>query len=94
MLENLRFMRAWFRHRYLSDFSLENRFVEQFAAAYTPNLPLGELLAKLSKLLRQPTTVMEDTFRYCAWSNRIQPSLANPLALNAPVVLRMETGHV
>ncbi len=94
MLETLRFMRAWFRHRYVSDSSLENRFVEQFAAAYSPNLPLGELLAKLSKLLRQPATVMEDAFRYCAWSNRIQPSLVHPLALNAPVVLRTETVDV
>jgi hypothetical protein len=94
MLETLRFMRAWFRHRYVSDSSLEDRFVEQFVAAYSPNLPLGELLAKLSKLLRQPATDIEDAFRYCAWSNRIQPSLVHPLALNAPVVLRTETADV
>lgn len=94
MLETLRFTRTWFRHRYVSDSSLEDRFVEQFFAAYSPNLPLCELLAKLSKLLRQPTTVMQDVFRYCAWTNRIQPSLEHPLALNAPVVLRTETVHV
>ncbi len=93
MLETLRFTRAWFRHRYVLDPSLENRFVDQFAAAYSPNLSLGELLAKLSRQLRQPTTVMQDVFRYCAWSNRIKPSLEHPLALNAPVVLLAETVH-
>lgn len=90
MLETLRFIRAWFRHRYVSNSLLEDRFVERFAAAYSPNLPLGEMLAKLSELLRQPATVMEDVFRFCAWYNRIQPSLVHPLALNAPVVLRTD----
>lgn len=93
VLETLRFMRAWFRHRYVSDPSLEDRFVDQFVAAYAPNRPLNELLAKLSKLLRQPVTVMEDTFRYCAWSNRLQPSLMHPLALNRPVVLQALPTH-
>lgn len=94
MLETLRFMRAWFRHRYVSDSLLEDRFVNHFAATYTPSRPLGELLAKLSKLLRQPITVMEDAFRYCAWSNRIRPSLTHSLALDAPVVLRKDAVHV
>ena len=94
MLETLRFMRAWFRHRYVSDSSLEDRFVDQFTAAYATNQPLGELLVKISKLLRQPMTVMEDMFRYCAWSNRIQPSLMHPLALDMPVVLRTDAAHV
>lgn len=88
MLQNLRFLRAWFRHRYLSDPSLEGRFVDQFNAAYAPNRPLNELLAQLSRLLRQPMAVMEDAFRYCAWSSQLQPSLMHPLALNAPVVLQ------
>ena len=94
MLETLRFIRAWFRHRYVQDPSLEDRFVDQFSTAYAPNRPLSELLERLSKLLRQPMTVMQDAFRYCAWSNRIQPSLMHPLALDAPVVLRTDAFYV
>lgn len=88
MLETLRFMRAWFRHQYVSDPLLEDRFVSQFVAVYSPNQLLNELLANLSKLLRQPMTVIEDTFRYCAWSNQLRPSLLHPLALDRPVVLQ------
>ena len=92
-LETLRFMRAWFRHQYVSAPSLEDRFVDQFVVAYAPNRPLNELLAKLSKLLRQPMAVMEDTFRYCAWSNRLKPSLRHPLTLDTPVVLQTDAPH-
>lgn len=93
MLENLRFQRAWFRHRYSPDPLLESRFLEQFQAAHTPNRPLKELMAQLSKSLRQPSAVVEDMFRYCAWFNRIETSLFHPLALNHPVVLQTTTAH-
>lgn len=93
ILQNLRFLRAWFRHRYVPDQLLESRFVNQFNAAYAPNRPLNELLTQLSRLLRQPKTVVEDMFRYCAWSNRIQLSLLHPLALDAPVVLQTVPIH-
>jgi len=88
MLETLRFMRGWFRHRYVPDRLLPDRFVNQFLTVYSPNQPLSELLASLSKRLRQPLTVIEDTFRYCAWSNQLRPSLIHPLTLDRPVVLQ------
>lgn len=93
MLETLRFIRAWFRHMYVSESSMEDRLVDQFTAVYAPDRSLGEMLGKLSKLLRQPMTVIEDAFRYCAWSNRIQLSLMHSLALDAPVVLQRDTAY-
>ncbi len=93
MLENLRFLRTWFRHRYAPDASLEDRFIAQFATHYAPNRPLNELLAHISRLLRQPVALMEDTFRYCAWSGRMRPSLAHALALDTPVVLAESLAH-
>lgn len=93
MLENLRFMRAWFRHRYVSNPSLEERFAAQFNAAYEPNQRLNELLAVLAKKLRQPLTVTKDMFRHCAWANRLQPSLLHPLSLNTPLVLQRSPAH-
>lgn len=93
MLQNLRFMRAWFRHQYVADRTLEDRFVDQFASVYSPNLILSDLLSRLSMRLRQPQSHMEDVFRYCAWQGRIHPSLHNPLSLDAPVVLDVEAAH-
>lgn len=88
VLQNLRFLRGWFRHRYAPDSSLEELFIDRFQAVYAPNRTLHEVVSQLALLLRQPVTVMEDTFRYCAWSNRIQLSLAHGLSLDSPVVLK------
>lgn len=93
MLETLRFVRGWFRHQYAPDPALENRFVAQFAVHHAPNRLLLQVLARASRSLRQPVAKVEDAFRYCAWSGRIQPSLAHPLALNAPVVLMTVIPH-
>jgi len=93
MLETLRFMRAWFRHQYVPDAALEDRFMVQFAAHYAPNRLLSEVLARVSKSIRQPIAKAEDAFRYCAWSGRITPSLAHPLAMDSPVVLATDLAH-
>lgn len=93
MLETLRFMRGWFRHQYAPDAALEDRFVAQFAAHHAPNRLLSEVLARVSGSLRQPIATVEDAFRYCAWSGPIQPSLAHPLAMDAPVVLKKDLAH-
>ena len=45
MLENLRFLRGWFRQQYAPDAALEDRFVAQFAAHHAPNRLLSEVLA-------------------------------------------------
>jgi len=87
MLENLRFQRGWFRHKYTSDTTLEDRFMAQFTAHYAPNRLLSEILERVSKALRLPVGVMEDAFRHSAWSGRIPTSLAYPLTLDTPVVL-------
>jgi hypothetical protein len=93
MLQNLRFKRAWFRHRYETDQLLENSFLQKFQAAYAPNKPLKELMTQLSKSLRQPSAVVEDMFRFCAWHDLIEISLIQPLSLENPVVLRSTAEH-
>lgn len=93
MLENLRFQRGWFRHQYAPDAAVEERFVAQFNAHHAPNLLLSEIMARVSRALRQPVAMVEDAFRYCAWSGRIRPSLAHPLALDLPVVLAAGFAH-
>ncbi len=93
MLENLRFLRTWFRHRYAPNALLENRFMVLFTLHYAANQPLSELLAYLSRLLRQPVTLITDVFRYCAWSGQIRPSLAHALALDSPVILAEALVH-
>nr|WP_285887121.1 TnsA endonuclease N-terminal domain-containing protein [Hydrogenophaga intermedia] len=93
MLETLRFIRGWFRHKYAPDAALEERFVAQFAAHHAPNRLLSEVLARVSRSLRQPVATTEDVFRYCAWSGQIQPSLARPLSMDAPVVMTSDLAH-
>ncbi len=93
MLETLRFLRGWFRHQYAPNAALEDRFMTQFAAHYAPNRPLSQVLSPVSRLLRQPIATVEDAFRYCAWSGKIQPSLAHPLAMSLPVVLTTDRAH-
>lgn len=93
MLEALRFMRSWFRHQYAPDAAVDQRFVAQFAANHTPNRLLSEVLVRVSRSLRQPIATVEDVFRYCAWSGSILPSLAHPLAMDAPVVLMTDLAH-
>lgn len=93
MLETLRFMRGWFRHQYVPDVALEDRFVAQFSADYAPNRLLSEMLARVVRSIRQPIAKVEDVFRYCAWSGRIQPSLAHPLTMDSPVVLTTDIAH-
>jgi hypothetical protein len=93
ILQNFHFLRAWFRHRYTPNSSFEARFVEVFNAAYAPNRQLVDLLTQLSRDLRQPITVMEDCFRYCAWSGQLRASLQHSITLNSPVVLEQPTNH-
>ena len=93
LLENLRFMRAWFRHRYVPDAVLECQLVDQFHAVYAPNRPLRDMLAQLSGQLRKPAAVIEDSFRYCIWTERLPLSLSHPIALNNPVVMRTDQSH-
>jgi len=93
MLETLRFVRGWFRHQYAPDPALEDRFVAQFTAHHAPNRLLSEVLVRVSRSLRQTMATVEDAFRYCAWSGRIQLSLAHGLAMDAPVVLKADLAH-
>lgn len=88
LLQNLRFLRSWFRHQYVPDTTLEDRFVERFEATYEPNRPLNQLLDQISAELRFPRPLIVDSFRYCAWSGRVQLLINHRLVLNAPVVLR------
>lgn len=93
MLETLRFMRGWFRHQYSPDVAKEDLFLAQFAAHHAPSRLLSEVLARVARSLRQPVSAVEDAFRYCSWSGRIQPSLSHRLALDAPFIMTKDPAH-
>lgn len=88
LLQNLRFLRSWFRHQYVPDSVLENQFMDRFKTVYEPNCPLNRLLNQISTSLKRPRPLIEDSFRYCAWSGRFQPLMEHRLALNTPVMLQ------
>lgn len=87
LLSALRFMRAWFRHRYEPNAQREVRFERAFSAAYERNVPLRELIWKVAKTMRIQEDLALDMFRYCAWYDRIPVSLKHRLAMNRAVVV-------
>lgn len=88
LLANLRFVRAWFRHRHEPDIDGVTRFSKLFAALYQRNVPLGELIGCVAKRLHLRGPDADDLFRYAAWSDNIAVSLTHPIGLDKPLVLR------
>lgn len=88
LLDNLRFVRSWFRHRYEPEPTSVERFTTLFLRTFRTNTPLEALVASVGQSLRISDSTALDTFRYCAWSKRIPISLTRPIALNRPLTLR------
>ncbi|WP_341318483.1 hypothetical protein WN982_25960 [Paraburkholderia sp. IMGN_8] len=88
VLDALRFVRAWYRHRYVPDGRIADLFAENFMAQYQNNLVLDDLVELARKKLRIRADTALDLFRFCAWSHRIPVSLTDRIAKNRPVVLR------
>lgn len=88
ILENLRFMRTWHRHRYLPNPLNEALFLKQFHFTNTKNIILIEIIQEISKKLRISKDLTLDTFRYLAWFDHIKMSLDYSIALDKPIVLR------
>lgn len=88
LLENLRFLRSWHRHRYISNPEVEALFLQQFKFTYSKNIVLYEINRSISKKLRITADLALDTFRFCAWYDEIEISLEHSLALDKPIVLR------
>lgn len=88
LLENLRFIRSWHRHRYLPNTEAEALFIQQFKFSYGNNILLNVIIKAIAKKLRITTELTLDTFRFCAWADQIQISLEHPIALDKPIVLR------
>lgn len=88
VLNTLRFMRSWFRHRYSPELVDSQRFTDVFLRRYERNVPLELLLPPVAQALRLKHSVSEDAFRYCAWKNLIPVSLHHSLSLDNPVVLQ------
>lgn len=93
LLSTLRFMCAWFQHRYEPNEENESRFTPQFRACYARNVPLTLLLQKTAKALRVSDALAQDTFRYCAWKNPIAVSFQYPLSFHMPLVLQSSEIH-
>ena len=88
VLENLRFMRTWFRHRFSPEYIDLMRFTEAFLESYQRNVPLNLLLQPVARKLRLQRPISEDAFRYCAWKDLIPVSLHHALSFDNPVVLQ------
>lgn len=93
LLQNLRFIRAWFRNHYSPDSETTPLFSNEFLRIYRTNVPLGELIGTAASHLRLSEAVAQDLFRYCAWSNQLQISLKPVLALDRPLILRTQRNH-
>lgn len=87
LLENLRFMRAWFLHRYKPDDAEIAQFLTVFSAQYSKSMTLNAIIASTARAINRDETVTLDMFRYCAWRDFIHVSLSSNLALNRPLIL-------
>ncbi|MGF6605798.1 hypothetical protein OKW45_000698 [Paraburkholderia sp. WSM4175] len=88
VLDSLRFIRGWYRHRLVPDPEIALKFARLFMDHYQNNLVLGELVELVRKSLRiRPDTAL-DLFRYCAWCRLIPVALTGRIAKNCPVILR------
>lgn len=88
LLENLRFIRSWHRHRYIPNPEIEAFFLKRFDFTYSKNIVLNDINKLISKKLFISENLALDTFRYCAWTNQIDICLEHSIALNKPIVLR------
>lgn len=88
VLENLRFMRSWYRHRYSPNQKIEALFIQYFNFYYGKNIILSEINNHISKKMRITADQALDIFRYCTWFNLIEISLEHSLALDKPIILK------
>lgn len=87
-LSTLRFMRGWFAHGWTPDVQLRQLFRDAFLDCYERNVPLAEILRKVSRRIYLNRERTEDTFRYAAWARDIALSTNHEVAFNRPVVLK------
>ena len=90
VIDSLRYLRGWYRHRYVPDPKVADTFAEFFMNHYQNNTVLGELVEAVRKIMRVPPDAALDMFRYCAWSHRIPISLTGRISKNCPVILRSQ----
>jgi hypothetical protein len=87
MLETLRALRGWFRHRHSPDRQVAERFAGLFLALYERNVPLTELIQRVASRMRLRLERAEDVFRYCGWIRSIPVDLDRELSMSAPLIL-------
>ncbi|OEZ61270.1 TnsA endonuclease N-terminal domain-containing protein [Duganella sp. HH105] len=87
LLENLRFIRAWFLHRYKPEDAEIAQFLNMFSAQYSKSMTLNAIIAATARAINRDEAVTLDMFRYCAWRNFIHVSLSSSVALNRPLIL-------
>jgi hypothetical protein len=88
VLQGLRFIRAWYLHRYTPNPAIYQPFSELFLKTYTPNILLKELVDATGRYLGLSSETRLDTFRYCAWADKIPVSLTHRISSSLPLVLR------
>lgn len=86
--DSLLFIRGWYRHRFVPDSVIAERFAKFFMSHYRSNLVLNELVEMARKNMRLRPDAALDVFRYCAWCRLIPISLTGHIAKNCPVILQ------
>ena len=89
LLENLRFLRSWYRQGYVPNKGDEQVFLDVFTRVHSSRLTLAELINEVARILKIPFDLAENRFRYCGWYDEIPVDLtSDDIALNRPLRLR------
>lgn len=91
VLDSLRFIRLWYRHRYVADNQVTKIFADCFMSQYRRDVLLKQLINSPAQHIRLDPQLALDVFRYCAWSYQIPVSLTSRIAQNCPLVLNGRT---
>lgn len=87
VLDSLRFIRSWYRHRYVADSQVTKSFADCFMSEHRRDAELKQLINSTARRMRLDPQSALDVFRYCAWSHQIPVSLTSRIAPNCPLVL-------
>lgn len=87
LLENLRFLRSWFLHRYVPTDAEIVRFLPAFFAHYSRSMTLQAIIASTARAIDRDEAATLDMFRYSAWRGFIHIALLSKMALNLPLML-------
>lgn len=85
LLNSLRFIRAWYRQRFVPEVTQSLEFSEAFRQKYSPNYTLGHQISTLARQMHLSLEGAQDLFRYCVWQGLFPVDLRERIALDLPI---------